>query len=1120
MLRTTAAGGPARTLVHSFPSVVVLLLVLPSSVLAQTYPAVVRAWGSNDYGQLGNGYLPRNPVPAPVAGLSTVVRVASNGDHSLALTADGRVWEWGSGGLSAASSPNRFVPVPVPGLSGVVAVAAGMSHSLAVKADGTVWAWGDNLHGQLGDGTHDASSTPIRVPGLSGVNAVAAGRGFSVALTASGTVWTWGAAGNLGNGTTAESPGPVQASLLSGVVAISACNDHSLALRTDGTVWSWGWNGYGQLGDGVSGVNRTVPIQVVGLSNATAIAAGGDFSLALKGDGSVWAWGANWHGQLGDGTTTQHNLPAQVAGLSGVTGIGAGYSHALAVRSDGGARAWGANSEGQLGDGITERQSQPTPVSVQLTEVARVAGGAFFSVALRHDGSVWACGSNASGQLGSGTARWSPVPVTIKGLSHTAAVSTGGAHSLALQSDGSVYAWGANDTGQLGDGTVTNRPTPVRVAGLSNVVGIAAGRYHSLAVRSDGSVWAWGNNGNGQLAVGTTANPYVLLPAQVSGLSGVVAVAAGGYHSLALRSDGTVWGWGPYQGAAATPQLIPGPTDVAIVTLGFEISLALDRDGTVWQWSSSHVPAVPVQNLPAVRAIAGSSHGVAAADDGSVWVWGEWCGSEGYEFFCLPISADGRPRRVEGVSDIVAVASSAGQHEVHDLALRRDGTVWSWSYARSASQTWDLTTPVRVAGLGGATAIAASNDVHLAIVRPVTSISPQRGLTIGWTPVEMTGGFEQGSTSVTFGGVPALQVTVHDNTRLTALAPPHAPGPVDVAVTTGGETTVVPGAFTYASVLSSPPPTERRARGDLDGDGATDAVVWRPGSGTWFGLPSSGSAGPYMAVTWGVGAEGDVPVLGDYDGDGKADPAVWRAPTGTWWILPSSHNYSYGHYLAIQWGIAALGDIPVPGDYDGDGKTDPAVWRASTGMWYWLQSSTGYSRTAFGALEWGVSALGDVPVPADYDGDGKTDPAVWRASSGTWYWLRSLDAYSRAASRVVQWGVASLGDEPVPADYDGDGLIDPAVWRASTGTWYWLQSGDEYLYRSAGSRQWGVDALGDRPVPGDWDGDGRSDLAVWRRSSGVWYLLMSSTGYAGYLTVQWGQESTGDRPATGTTVNR
>jgi len=402
----------------------------------------------------------------------------------------------------------------------------------------------------------------------------------------------------------------------------------------------------------------------------------------------------------------------------------------------------------------------------------------------------------------------------------------------------------------------------------------------------------------------------------------------------------------------------------------------------------------------------------------------------------------------------------------------------------------------------------------------VRSIWPPRGLTIGWTPIEITGSFQNGAAAVTFGGVPALQVTVHDSSRLTALAPPHAPGLVDVAVTTGGETAVVSRGFTYANILITPAPAPRRAAADLDGDGATDVVVWRPDQGTWFGLPSSGTAGPYMAVTWGVGAEGDVPVLGDYDGDGKGDPAVWRAPTGTWWILPSGQNYSSAHHLAIQWGRVVEGDVPVPGDYDGDGKTDPAVWRASTGAWYWLQSSTGFSRTAFGSVEWGVQALGDVPVPGDYDGDGRTDPAVWRASTGTWYWLRSMDGYSRATSRAVEWGVASLRDEPVPADYDGDGLTDPAVWRASTGTWFWLQSRDEHLYRSAGQRQWGVEALGDRPVPGDWDGDGRSDLAVWRRSTGVWYLLMSTTGYSDYFTLQWGQDSTGDRLATGTTIKR
>jgi alpha-tubulin suppressor-like RCC1 family protein len=714
--------------------------------LALTGDGTVWAWGMNEHGQLGNGTIIPSGRPVPVAGvggtgtLGGITQIAAGQVHNLALRNDGMVVAWGSnvshqlGELGSASEhctgttwagKCRRRPIVVGGLDGIIAIATGHDHSLALKGDGTVWAWGNGFEGQLGDGATRLRETPMMVKGLAGVGtlsgivAITAGGNHNLALRGDGTVWAWGENGNgrLGDGTQERRLTPVQVKgaggvgALTGVTAIVAGESHSLALTGDGTIWAWGGNVAGQVGDG-STESRAWPVPVRGLGGIRRIAAGGSHSLALGGDGTAWAWGANWHGQLGDGTITGRPIPVAVGGLSDVSRLEAGDAHSLALRGDGTVWSWGLNDYGQLGDGRSRQRAESAPVAL-AAGVAAIQADFHHALALRLDGTVQSWGANYRDQLGRETRQITSQPETVGGLAGVVAVDPGDHHSLALTGDGTVWAWGWNRYGQLGDGTTSGgdcacRITPTRVVGLTDVVAIGGGTYHSLALKRDGTVWAWGRNVAGQLGDGSTTDrptPVRVMLTDALPLTGVVAIAAGEGHNLALIGDGTVWAWG-----------------------WNDYGQTGDNASNVHRirnWPVQVTGAGGAGVLTGITTIAaGERHSLALRDDGTVWTWG-WSrygqlgdGTTGNHACHTYDRCRGAPVRVTGLGNVRAVAGGGK----HSLAVTTDGRVWAWG-ANDMGQLGlpeeaDRLAPAPMPGVAGATFVTAGYDSSFAQIDP------------------------------------------------------------------------------------------------------------------------------------------------------------------------------------------------------------------------------------------------------------------------------------------------------------------------------------------------------------------------------------------------------------------
>jgi alpha-tubulin suppressor-like RCC1 family protein len=622
-----------------------------------------------------------------------------------------------------AELANRCVDEACP-TNPVVHLRAGGDHACVVRQDGGVACWGEGASGQLGDDAGLARSTMVPVPGL-----------------------------------------PVRA------LDVALGDAHSCALLVDGSVWCWGANTTGQLGDGTT-VSRAQPAPVVALDDAVAVAAGGAFSCALRADGSVTCWGSNATGQLGGGAGAAGGADAltpvaiDAAVLHDVRLLAASDRHACAATTAGAVMCWGSNAQGELGDGTFVDRSTPAPAVILGAPGALGAAGPITTLAagvghtcLLAGGQVSCWGTNLLGELGDGN----DLPVRpsaglVPVLAAVSDLAAAGHHTCARLEDGTAWCWGANQSGQLGDGTTTNIGVPVPVTGLPDVEAVATGSSFSCARRRDGSVWCWGDDRAGQLGTGARLTRDVPTPAlgQSGVLSGILALSAGSNHTCARRS---VDGAASASGAASSPSSGPASvlcwgsnqagqlgdgtrTDRAIAA---PLKVALDArelvagalhtcartggdgataDGAVWCWgrgSSGQLgAAMPVDYVSPVRALgviaatrigAGGAHTCAAGAAGAV-CWGD---NQSGQLGDGTTDKRTTPTALVGIAGIVGadvVAWALGA--AHSCVLLASGQVKCWGRGTDGQlgdgRMASSPTPVAVAGLDHATAIAAGDD--------------------------------------------------------------------------------------------------------------------------------------------------------------------------------------------------------------------------------------------------------------------------------------------------------------------------------------------------------------------------------------------------------------------------
>ena len=655
----------------------------------------VRTFGNNGSGRLGVGDTTTRQTPVQVFGISSsAVAIAGGYLHTALLLADGSVRTFGgnaNGQLGVGDTASRLTPVQVvSGFSSVLGrVAGGEYHTATVMADGTVRAFGNNNRGQLGVNDTTTRLTPVQVFGISSsATAVACGNYFTMVLLEDRTVRTFGlnANGQLGVNDNTTRLTPVTVLNITSATAVACGKRHSAVLLADGTVRTFGNNGDGQLGINVNGGTRQTPVQVTGITSATAVACGYYTTAILLSNGTVQICGGNFFGELGVNDTTSRQTPVQVWGISSsATAVTGGSNHAVVLLADGTVRTFGRNVFGNLGAGPIGQQNTPVTV-LNITSATAVAAGSGHTAVLLADGTVRTFGRNSEVQLGLGDTTNRNTPVQVFGISSSAtAIACGNYTTIVLLADGTLRTVGSNSNGQLGVADTVNRLIPVKVGVGGNKV--AGGEFFTAVVSNDGTVRAFGLNSNGQLGVNDTTQRNT--PVQVFGISSsATAVACGRYHTAVLLANGTVRTFG----RNATGQLgVNDTTDRLTPVQVFGISSS------------------------ATAIACGSYHTAVLLADGTVRTFG----TNGNGQLGINVSGGSRltPVQVFGISSS-AVAVSCGRD--HVIVLLSNGTIRTFGFNAlgqlGVNDTTDRLTPVQVFGISSSATAVAGGFFYTAVL--------------------------------------------------------------------------------------------------------------------------------------------------------------------------------------------------------------------------------------------------------------------------------------------------------------------------------------------------------------------------------------------------------------------